>query len=287
MEQPIIARREVTQHILHAFGLKAKKALGQNFLVDERVVKRIAEAAELTPESTVLEIGPGIGTLTQALAETGATVKSVEIDKSLLPVLAKTLAGYNNVTIINEDILEADIPEIVGHKSFAVAANLPYYITTPIIFALLEQHLPLTKLVVMVQKEVAERLVAKPGGKDYGALTVSLQYYMRSSIAFKVPASSFIPPPNVESAVVVCTPHEVPPVTVNEKLFFRVVKAAFSVRRKMLSNALRNIGLSGDEVKAWLEQAGIDGKRRGETLTIEEFGKLANTYETMFGKQAK
>lgn len=282
MDKPIIAQREVTQYILQRFGLRAKKALGQNFLVNEQIVQGIATAANIGAGDTVLEIGPGIGTLTQALAETGATVKAVELDKALLPVLAKTLEGYENITVINGDILKVNIPEIVGDEPFAVAANLPYYITTPIIFALLEQHLPLTKLVMMVQKEVGERLVAKPGGKDYGALSVSLQYYMQPHIAFNVPAASFIPPPNVESAVVVCTPHAQPPVQVNEKVFFQVVKAAFSVRRKMLSNALRNIGLDGDQVKTWMAEAGIDPKRRGETLTIEEFGLLSNAYEKLF-----
>lgn len=282
MDKPIIAQREVTQYILQRFGLRAKKALGQNFLVNEQIVQGIAAAANIGPGDTVLEIGPGIGTLTQALAETGAIVKAVELDKALLPVLAKTLEGYENITVVNGDILKVNIPEIVGDKPFAVAANLPYYITTPIIFALLEQHLPLTKLVMMVQKEVGERLVAKPGGKDYGALSVSLQYYMQPQIAFYVPAASFIPPPNVESAVVVCTPHKQPPVKVNEKLFFQVVKAAFSVRRKMLSNALRNIGLDGNQVKTWMAEAGLDPKRRGETLTIEEFGLLTNAYEQLF-----
>ncbi len=282
MEQPIIAKREVTQYILNTFGLKAKKHLGQNFLVEESIVRGIAAAAELSCGSKVLEIGPGIGTLTQALAETGASVTSVEIDKGLLPVLAKTLEGYDNVTIINEDILKADIPALMGTEPYAVAANLPYYITTPIIFALLEQHLPLTKLVMMVQKEVAQRLVAQPGGKDYGALSVSLQYYMEPKIVLQVPAKAFIPPPKVESAVVVCTPHAQPIVQVDETIFFQVVKAAFSVRRKMLSNALRNIGLTGDEVKTWLEASGIDGKRRGETLNLAEFALLANSYEKLY-----
>ena len=174
MDKPIIARREVTNHILHTFKLKADKRLGQNFLIDEEVVRRIVAAAELSEDDTVLEVGPGIGTLTQGLAQSGARVVAVELDKRLLPVLAKTLEGYDNVRIENGDILEVDIKNIVGAPTFKVAANLPYYITTPIIFNLLEQRLPMERLVAMVQKEVAERMVAKPGGKDYGALSVSI-----------------------------------------------------------------------------------------------------------------
>lgn len=284
MEHPIIAKKEVTRYVLTTFGLRAKKKLGQNFLVGEELVGRIAAQADLTPHDTVLEIGPGIGTLTQALAETGATVKAVELDTHLIPVLAKTLEGYDNVTVVNADILKTDIKALVGNKPFALVANLPYYITTPIIFALLEQKLPLTKLVMMVQKEVAERLVAEPGSKDYGSLTIDLQYYMDTKIAIQVPASSFIPAPKVDSAVVVCTPRPKALVKVKEEVFFPVVKAAFSVRRKMLSNALRNIGLSGEQVQEWLTTANIDGKRRGETLTIQEYADLSNVYEKMFAK---
>lgn len=279
MEHPVIAQREVTKYILATFGLRAKKKLGQNFLVSEEAVGRIAAAAQVGPGDFVLEIGPGIGTLTQALAETGAQVEAVEIDKALLPVLAKTLEGYENIHITNEDILKLDINKLMGGRSFAVAANLPYYITTPIIFSLLEQNLPVTRLVVMVQKEVADRMTAQPGGKDYGALSVALQYYTQPQLAFMVPAKSFIPAPHVDSAVVVCERRQQPAVQVDEKTFFLVVKAAFSVRRKMLSNALKNTGLSGEEITAWLERAGIDGKRRGETLSQAEFARLANTYK--------
>lgn len=279
MDKPIIAQKEVTLHILRSFNLKAKKKLGQNFLIDENVVNNIAKAACLMPESLVLEVGPGIGTLTQALAKTGAEVVAVELDKSLLPVLAKTLSGYDNVRIINEDILNLNINEALENRTFTVAANLPYYITTPIIFSLLEKNLPMDRLVVMVQKEVAERMVASPGGKEYGALSVAMQYYTEPKIAFMVPSNSFIPAPNVDSAVVVCEKRKEAPIKVEEKLFFRVVKAAFSVRRKMLNNALKNMGVTSEEVKAWLERAGIDGKRRGETLTLIEFGKLTNTFE--------
>lgn len=279
MNHPIIASPEVTNHILHRFKLRADKKLGQNFLIDEQVVRNIVMAAELGEQDTVLEVGPGIGTLTQGLAESGAKVIAVELDKRLLPVLATTLNGYDNVQIINNDILQVDIGEITGNTSFKVCANLPYYITTPIIFALLEKKLPMECLVAMVQKEVAERMAAQPGGKDYGALSVAIQYYTEPEIAFIVPPSSFIPAPSVDSAVIVCRKRQVPPVQVeDEKLFFRVVKAAFSLRRKMLNNSLKNMGISAAECTAWLERAGVDGKRRAETLSLEEFARLSNSF---------
>ena len=306
--QPIIARREVTARILQAFHLKADKNLGQNFLVEESVVNRIAKAAELTPEDTVLEIGPGIGTLTQALAMTGASVVSVELDKRLIPVLQETVGAYKNVRIVQGDILKVNIPEIIASvaenrngsetndnvseakdlqseaempQTFKVCANLPYYITTPIIMYLLEQKLPLERLVVMVQKEVAERMTAGPGGREYGAISVAMQYYTEPKIAFIVKAGSFLPAPKVDSAVLVCKKRNKPPVEVpDEKTFFKVVAAAFSVRRKMLNNSLKNMGgLTGEQVKAWLDRAGIDGRRRAETLSLEEFAMLARTWE--------
>ena len=303
--QPIIARREVTARILQAFHLKADKNLGQNFLVEESVVNRIAKAAELTPEDTVLEIGPGIGTLTQALAMTGASVVSVELDKRLIPVLQETVGAYKNVRIVQGDILKVNIPEIIAEvkadrktadaagevaeaeseikqsDTFKVCANLPYYITTPIIMYLLEQKLPLERLVVMVQKEVAERMTAGPGGREYGAISVAMQYYTEPNIAFIVKAGSFLPAPKVDSAVLVCKRRSTPPVEVpDEKTFFKVVAAAFSVRRKMLNNSLKNMGgLNGEQVKAWLDRAGIDGRRRAETLSLEEFAMLARTWD--------
>lgn len=279
MNKPIIASPQVTNHILHRFKLRADKKLGQNFLIDETVVRRIVEAAELTPEDTVLEVGPGIGTLTQGLAESGANVVAVELDKRLLPVLDVTLEGYDNVRIVNGDILQVDIMEQVQKPDFKCCANLPYYITTPIIFAILEKRLPMERLVVMVQKEVAERMAAKPGSKDYGALSVAIQYFTEPEIAFIVPPSSFIPAPSVDSAVIVCKRRSTPPVEVcDENLFFRVVKAAFSLRRKMLSNSLKNMGIKGEQVSKWLELAGVDGKRRAETLSLEDFAALTNTF---------
>ena len=303
--QPIIARREVTARILQAFHLKADKNLGQNFLVEESVVNRIAKAAELTPEDTVLEIGPGIDTLTQALAMTGASVVSVELDKRLIPVLQETVGAYKNVRIVQGDILKVNIPEIIAEvkadrktadaagevaeaeseikqsDTFKVCANLPYYITTPIIMYLLEQKLPLERLVVMVQKEVAERMTAEPGGREYGAISVAMQYYTEPKIAFIVKAGSFLPAPKVDSAVLVCKRRSTSPVDVpDEKTFFKVVAAAFSVRRKMLNNSLKNMGgLNGEQVKAWLDRAGIDGRRRAETLSLEEFAMLARTWD--------
>ena len=278
MLHPVIASREVTHYILQTFGLKAKKRFGQNFLINEKVVQAIAQAAQIGPGDLVLEIGPGIGTLTQALAETGAQVKSVEIDQSLLPVLAKTLEGYTNVEIIPGDVLKVDLGEITQHEPFTVAANRPYDSTTPIIFALLEQQLPLKRLVVMVQKEVAERMTAGPGTKDYGPLSLALQYYSEPRLALSVPARDFMPAPKVDSMVVVCEKREQPPVDADPKLFFQVVRAAFSQRRKMLSNCLKSLGLSSDQVKTLMERAGIDGKRRGESLSMEEFGKLTKAY---------
>ena len=279
MDKPIIASPQVTQHILNRFKLRADKKLGQNFLIDENVVHQIVAAAELSEAGTVLEVGPGIGTLTQGLAESKARVVAVELDTRLLPVLATTLNGYDNVRVVHGDILKVNIMEEVGAPSFKVCANLPYYITTPIIFALLEKRLPMERLVAMVQKEVAERMAAQPGGKEYGALSVAIQYYTEPKIAFIVPPTSFIPAPAVDSAVIVCKRREKPPVEVcDEGLFFRVVKAAFSLRRKMLSNSLKNMGIKSEQVAKWLELAGVDGKRRAETLSLEDFAKLTNSF---------
>ena len=279
MDKPIIASPQVTQHILNRFKLRADKKLGQNFLIDENVVRQIVAAAELSEADTVLEVGPGIGTLTQGLAESKARVVAVELDTRLLPVLATALNGYDNVRVVHGDILKENIMEEVGAPSFKVCANLPYYITTPIIFALLEKRLPMERLVAMVQKEVAERMAAQPGGKEYGALSVAIQYYTEPEIAFIVPPTSFIPAPAVDSAVIVCKRRSKPPVEVcDEALFFRVVKAAFSLRRKMLSNSLKNMGIKGEQVAKWLELAGVDGKRRAETLSLEDFAKLTNSF---------
>ena len=281
MIQPTIASREVTQHILKKFHLRASKKLGQNFLIDANIVREIVEAAELGENDRVLEIGPGIGTLTQGLAETGAEVTAVELDKRLPDILAKTLEGYTNVRIVPGDILQTDILALMGSESFKVAANLPYYITTPIIMSLLEQHLPITDLVTMVQKEVAERMIAKPGSKTYGALSVAVQYYTEPRIVADVPPKSFIPAPEVNSVVIACKVRQEPPVkTVDEKMFFKVVRAAFGQRRKTLQNALGALGIDKAKLQEILAKVQIDGKRRGETLSLQEFADLSNEIAT-------
>lgn len=277
MIQPVIAKREVTRHILKTFDIYMSKKLGQNFLIDEGIVQGIVAAADIQEGETVLEVGPGIGTLTQGLAEAKANVVAVELDSRLPEVLAKTLEGYENIRIVHGDILKVNIREIVQSESFKVVANLPYYITTPIIMALLEQHLPVTKLVTMVQKEVALRMVASPGTKDYGALSVAVQYYTMPKIILDVPPKSFIPSPAVDSVVICCEVREKPAVEVtDEKMFFRTVKAGFSQRRKTLNNALKTMGIGAEVIKTALEVAGIDGMRRGETLSLEEFAAVAN-----------
>ena len=277
--QPKIASREVTMHILKAFGLRMSKKLGQNFLIDARIVQGIVDAAEVKPGDRVLEIGPGIGTLTQGLAEAGADVTAVELDKKLPAVLKETLKAYDNVRIVPGDILKVNIPEIMGEAPFKVAANLPYYITTPILMALLERHLPITHMVTMVQKEVAERMTAKPCSRINGALSVAVQYYTEPEIVLDVPPRSFIPAPEVMSVVVSCRVRKEPAVAVrDEKLFFRVVKAAFGQRRKTLMNALKGGGFQKEAVRDALEKSGIDPTRRGETLTLEEFGRLADAF---------
>lgn len=272
-----IATPSVTRHIMKAFNLRASKRLGQNFLVDANIVKGIVEAVGAKPGDRILEIGPGIGTLTQGLAESGAEVTAVELDKKLPAVLAETLAGYNNVRIVPGDILKVNIPEIMGDGPFKVAANLPYYITTPILMALLEKHLPMSILVTMVQKEVALRMIAKPGGKAYGALSVAVQYYTKPHIAFDVPPRSFIPAPEVDSVVIVCDVREKPAVEVqDEKMFFKVVKAAFGQRRKTIANAMKGAGFTRDTIEAAFAKSEIDSKRRGETFTLKEFAALAD-----------
>lgn len=277
--QPKIASREVTTHILKAFGLRMSKKLGQNFLIDARIVQGIVDAAEIQPGDRVLEIGPGIGTLTQGLAEAGADVTAVELDKKLPAVLKETLKAYDNVRIVPGDILKVNIPEIMGEGSFKVAANLPYYITTPILMTLLERHLPITQMVTMVQKEVAERMTARPGSRIYGALSVAVQYYTEPEIVLDVPPRSFIPAPEVMSVVVSCRVRKEPAVKVSdEKLFFRVVKAVFGQRRKTLMNALKGGGFPKEAVRDALETSGIDPTRRGETLTLAEFGRLADAF---------
>lgn len=279
MIDSVIASPEVVKYVCKRFGIHMSKKLGQNFLIKRSVVDGIVEAAQLEEGEAVLEIGPGIGTLTQGLAESNAQVTAIELDRRLLDVLAVTLASYNNVYIVQGDVLRINIPELMNHKSFKVVANLPYYITTPIILSLLESKLPIERLVVMIQKEVAERIVASPGSKAYGALSVAVQYYTEPAIVMEVPPNSFLPAPEVTSAVICCKLRQEPPVAVkDEKLFFRVVKGAFAQRRKTLSNTLKTVGLTKEEVETILEAAYIDSSRRGETLSLDEFAAIANAW---------
>ena len=279
MLESVIASPEVVHYICKRFDIKMSKKLGQNFLIKRGIVDEIVHAAELTVGEPVLEVGPGIGTLTQGLAQSGADVTAIELDRHLLEVLDTTLASYDNVRIIHGDVLKLDVPTIMNHKPFKVVANLPYYITTPIIMSLLESKLPIERLVVMVQKEVALRMVAKPGTKDYGALSVAVQYYTEPDIVLDVPPKSFLPAPAVTSSVIRCILRDKPPVDViDEKLFFRVVKAGFAQRRKTFANTMRTIGLSKEQIDDILVKANIDGQRRGETFSLQEFADVANAW---------
>ena len=282
MLESVIASPEVVHYICKRFDIKMSKKLGQNFLIKRGIVDEIVHAAELSPGEPVLEVGPGIGTLTQGLAQSGADVTAIELDRRLLEVLDTTLASYDNVRIVHGDVLKLDVPTIMNHKPFKVVANLPYYITTPIIMSLLESKLPIERLVVMVQKEVALRMVAKPGTKDYGALSVAVQYYTEPDIVLDVPPKSFLPAPAVTSSVIRCVLRDKPPVDViDEKLFFRVVKAGFAQRRKTFSNTMKTTGLSKDRIEELLAKANIDGQRRGETFTLQEFADIANAWASL------
>ena len=282
MIESIIASPEVVHYICKRFDIKMSKKLGQNFLIKRGIVDEIVKAADLQEGEPVLEIGPGIGTLTQGLAQSGANVTAIELDTRLLEVLDTTLAQYSNVTIVHGDVLKLDVPSIMNNESFKVVANLPYYITTPIIMSLLESRLPIERLVVMVQKEVALRMVAKPGTKDYGALSVAVQYYTKSDIVLDVPPKSFLPAPAVTSSVIRCVLRDKPPVdVVDEKLFFRVVKAGFAQRRKTFANTMKTTGLSKDRIEELLVKANIDGQRRGETFTLQEFADVANAWAAL------
>ena len=281
MLESVIASPEVV-HICKRFDIKMSKKLGQNFLIKRDIVDEIVHAAELTPGEPVLEVGPGIGTLTQGLAQSGADVTAIELDRRLLEVLDTTLASYDNVRIVHGDVLKLDVATIMNHKPFKVVANLPYYITTPIIMSLLESKLPIERLVVMVQKEVALRMVAKPGTKDYGALSVAVQYYTEPDIVLDVPPKSFLPAPAVTSSVIRCVLRDKPPVDViDEKLFFRVVKAGFAQRRKTFSNTMKTTGLSRDRIEELLAKANIDGQRRGAPFTLQEFADVANAWASL------
>ncbi|MBO6305597.1 MAG: 16S rRNA (adenine(1518)-N(6)/adenine(1519)-N(6))-dimethyltransferase RsmA [Selenomonadaceae bacterium] len=265
-----------TKGILKHFKLRASHRLGQNFLIDETVANGIVAAAEIKEGERVLEIGPGIGSLSEILLNAGAKVTAVELDKKLPEVLNETLAGYDNFTLISGDILKVDLVEIMGNEPYKVVANLPYYITTPILLTLLEKKLPITKIVTMIQKEVAERITANPGGKDYGAITLAFKYFTDTKISQIVSPKCFYPAPEVTSAVIVSDVLPNPFVKVkDEELFFKTVRAAFGKRRKTLSNALKSV-FDKEVVASALEKSNIDGARRGETLSIEEFAILTD-----------
>ena len=273
-----------TIEILQKYHFNFQKKYGQNFLIDTGVLDRIITAAEITKEDCVLEIGPGIGTMTQYLAERAGEVVAVEIDQNLIPILKETLAAYDNVTVIQDDILKVDVRKIVeeknGGKPIKVVANLPYYITTPIIMGLFEKHIPLKSITIMVQKEVAERMQVGPGTKDYGALSLAVQYYAKPEIVANVPPNCFIPRPNVGSAVIRLTRYEEPPVkTGNEEKMFALIRASFNQRRKTLVNGFTNapgLGLTKEQVTEALEQMGLPATIRGEALTLEQFASLSD-----------
>ena len=270
--------------ILQKYQFHFQKKFGQNFLIDTSVLERIIEAAKIGPEDCVLEIGPGIGTMTQYLAETAGSVIAVEIDKALIPILEETLGSYENITVIQGDILKLDIRELAekyaGGKKLKVVANLPYYITTPIIMGLFEKDIPLSGITVMVQKEVAERMQAKPGTKDYGALSLAVQYYAEPRIAANVPPNCFMPRPTVGSAVIHLKHREIPSVKAeDEKFMFDLIRAAFNQRRKMLPNALMGAaipGLTKENIANALQKLQISETIRGEKLSLEDFAKLSD-----------
>jgi 16S rRNA (adenine1518-N6/adenine1519-N6)-dimethyltransferase len=270
--------------VIQKYGFDFQKKFGQNFLIDSHVLDKIIAAAQITKDDFVLEIGPGIGTMTQYLAEAAREVMAVEIDRNLIPILEETLAPYDNITILNQDILKTDIAAIAnernGGRPIKVVANLPYYITTPIIMGLFESGVPLDNITVMVQKEVALRMQAGPGTKDYGALSLAVQYYAEPYIAANVPPNCFIPRPNVGSAVIRLTRHQEKPVQVqDEKLMFALIRASFNQRRKTLVNGLKNspeLSFSKEEIQAALERTGLKENVRGEALTLEQFAALAD-----------
>lgn len=279
-----LSNPQKTIEIIKKYNFNFQKKFGQNFLIDSHVLNKIIAGANVTGDDTVLEIGPGIGTMTQYLAEAARQVIAVEIDKNLIPILKDTLKAYDNVIIINDDILRLDICDLAnkynGGRPIKVVANLPYYITTPIIMGLFESHVPIDNVTVMVQKEVAKRMEVGPGTKDYGALSVAVQYYARPYIVANVPCNCFMPRPNVDSAVIRLTCHEKPPVEVQDEHFmFRIVRAAFNQRRKTLVNALSNspeLSCSKEEIQNALGQMNLSLTVRGEVLTLEQFASLSN-----------
>lgn len=284
MSKPTLGNPQNTIEILQKYHFNFQKKFGQNFLIDTHVLDKIIDASGVTEDDFVLEIGPGIGTMTQYLCERAREVVAVEIDKNLIPILSDTLKNYSNVTVINEDILKLDICKLAEEKNqgkpIKVVANLPYYITTPIIMGLFESHVPIDSITIMVQKEVAERMQEGPGSKEYGALSLAVQYYAKPEIVANVPPNCFMPRPNVGSAVIRLTRHEKPPVEVeDEKLMFRIIRASFNQRRKTLANGLNNspeIHLPKEVIQESIVSLGVPENIRGEALSLEQFAELSN-----------
>ncbi len=281
---PYLGNPQKTIEIIQKYEFAFQKKFGQNFLIDTHVLDKIISAAEITKDDLVVEIGPGIGTMTQYLACAAREVVAIEIDKMLIPILKETLADYDNVTVINEDVLKVDLNKLAeeknGGRPVKIVANLPYYITTPIIMGLFENHVPLHSITVMVQKEVADRMRMGPGTKDYGALSLAVQYYAEPYLVANVPQNCFMPRPKIGSAVIRLTVHEQPPVTVkDEKLMFKLIRASFNQRRKTLANGLNNspeLNYSKEQIAEAIEKLGVSASVRGEALTLEQFAKLAD-----------
>ena len=284
MKEPTLGSPQNTIAVLQKYNFVFQKKFGQNFLIDTHVLDKIIRSAEITKDDFVLEIGPGIGTMTQYLACAAGKVVAVEIDCALIPILADTLDGYDNVTVINEDVLKVDISKLAeeqnGGRPIKVVANLPYYITTPIIMGLFEKNVPIKSITVMVQKEVADRMQVGPGTKDYGALSLAVQYYAKPYIVANVPPNCFMPRPKVGSAVIRLERYEEPPVQVkDEKLMFRIIRASFNQRRKTLANGLKNspeLDFTKEEIEEAIETLGKGASVRGEALTLEEFARLSD-----------
>ncbi len=284
MKEPTLGNPQNTIAVLQKYNFVFQKKFGQNFLIDTHVLDKIIRSAEIGKDDFVLEIGPGIGTMTQYLACAAGQVTAVEIDRALIPILEDTLDGYDNVTVINDDVLKVDLVKLAeeknGGKPIKVVANLPYYITTPIIMGLFENHVPLKSITVMVQKEVADRMQVGPGTKDYGALSLAVQYYAKPYLVANVPPNCFMPRPKVGSAVIRLERYDKPPVEVrDEKLMFKIIRASFNQRRKTLANGLKNspeLDFTKEEIEAAIETLGKGPSIRGEALTLEEFARLAD-----------
>lgn len=289
---PYLGNPQKTIEVINKYDFVFQKKFGQNFLIDTHVLDKIISAAEITKDDLVVEIGPGIGTMTQYLACAAREVVAIEIDKMLIPILKDTLSEYDNVTIINEDVLKVDLNKLAeeknGGRPVKVVANLPYYITTPIIMGLFENHVPVHSITIMVQKEVADRMRVGPGTKDYGALSLAVQYYAKPYLVANVPQNCFMPRPKIGSAVIKLTAHETPPVTVgDERLMFQLIRASFNQRRKTLANGLNNspeLHYSKEQIAQAIEKLGLSPSVRGEALTLEQFARLADILLELEGK---